>query len=309
MATGGPQFHDREGTKLMCQLCDMKVDICIYNCVECDIYMCDNCTKVHNRLKNNRDHNVLKDQHRPLPPPRAKTRCTTHPGEDVIFYCYTCVIFICSFCITSTHSNHKCSMIKQASDEMSAELQDHINDIKDNHITVLRSDVNKLEMCQEDNDKRHDSNVQNIKARTDKLVHEINKIQSKFIQESEKTTTEKKIRLSEQRDYVATKVEELESKCSNYNKVLTSGSDIDKIMARNEAVKLLGQHQEHVQQEIIQNSIFIPGENDITSLERSFGCVVGPEDGETSDADIFNSEPGKKEFATIWNQSNLQMKI
>ncbi|KAJ8299202.1 hypothetical protein KUTeg_023262 [Tegillarca granosa] len=297
MATGGFQVHDRGGKKLICGLCDTKVDTCVYKCLDCDVYMCDNCTRAHNRVKETRDHKILKDQHGPLPPSRAESKCTSHPGEDVVFYCHTCVIFICSFCITSNHSNHKCSMVKQASEDMSAELRDHLSNLKDNYISVLRSHVKRFENLQTSNKEQHESNVKNIQAQTDTIIQEIKNVQIMLIQESEKTTNKNKLRLSELHENVTKKVEELESKYSDFNKDLTSGSDIDKIMARNEVIELLEKYQSDFQQAKIHHSKFVPGEIDVTSIKKSFGLIDVVE-GDTSDNDFFYTEPVKADKST-----------
>ncbi|KAJ8299240.1 hypothetical protein KUTeg_023300 [Tegillarca granosa] len=301
MATGGFQVHDRVGKKLICELCDTKVDTCIYKCLDCEVYMCDICTRAHNRLKETRDHKILKDQHGPLPSSKAESRCKSHPGEDVIFYCHTCVIFICSFCITSNHNNHKCSMIKQASEEMSTELRVHLNNLKDNHITVLR----RFENLQTSNQEQHESNVKNIQALTDAIIQEIKNIQSMLIEESEKTTNENKFRLSELQDNVTKLVEELESQYLDFNKCLTSGSDIDKIMARNEVSELLETCQSNDRQVKMHHSRFIAGEIDVTSMKMSFGLIEVVE-GDTSDNDFFHTEPVKNKSSNTLSNVNVK---
>ncbi|KAJ8299200.1 hypothetical protein KUTeg_023260 [Tegillarca granosa] len=118
-----------------------------------------------------------------------------------------------------------------------------------------------------------------------------------LIQESEIRTNENKSRLSELQNNVTKKVEELERKYSDFNKVLTSGSDIDKIIARNEVIELLETYQsQYVQQAKIRQSKFVPGE--ITSIKMSFRLIEVVLDG-TSDNDVFHTEPVKDKSANM----------
>ncbi|KAJ8299646.1 hypothetical protein KUTeg_023706 [Tegillarca granosa] len=183
---------------------------------------------------------------------------------------------------------------------MSAELRDHLSNLKDNHITVLKSHVKRFENLQNSNQEQHESNVKNIQAQTDTIIQEIKSIQIMLIQESEKTTNENKSRLSELQDIVTIKVEELESKYSDFNKDLTSGCDIDKIMARNEVIALLEKYQSDVRQAKIHHSKFVPGEIDVTSIKKSFGLIEVIE-GDTSD-----NKPVKDKSANTLSNADLK---
>ncbi|KAJ8299645.1 hypothetical protein KUTeg_023705 [Tegillarca granosa] len=183
---------------------------------------------------------------------------------------------------------------------MSAELRDHLNNLKDNHISVLRSHVKRFENLKTSNQEQHESNVKNIQAQTDTIIQEIKNIQIMLIQESEKTTNENKSRLSELQDIVTIKVEELESKYSDFNKDLTSGCDIDKIMARNEVIALLEKYQSDVRQAKIHHSKFVPGEIDVTSIKKSFGLIEVIE-GDTSD-----NKPVKDKSANTLSNADLK---
>ncbi|CAH1785483.1 unnamed protein product [Owenia fusiformis] len=86
-------------------------------CMDCDEHLCQNCTKLHLRMKSSRHHkmilltgDVAKDvKHTIAALPERSVYCEKHPQEVLKYFCKDDSCVICSTCYVTTHSGHSCS--------------------------------------------------------------------------------------------------------------------------------------------------------------------------------------------------------
>ncbi|XP_022081708.1 E3 ubiquitin-protein ligase TRIM33-like [Acanthaster planci] len=103
------QFLQRDATKVMCQGCD-EGNEAISHCMDCGHYLCQECKKAHQRLAALRTHKLtslaeLSDETmtKPVSTKGYVSKCDSHPGQELCFYCNPCEQLICKVCSTSSH--------------------------------------------------------------------------------------------------------------------------------------------------------------------------------------------------------------
>ncbi|XP_070566922.1 tripartite motif-containing protein 2-like [Ptychodera flava] len=98
----------------LCQGCDENT--ALNKCLDCNIDLCQSCTKPHRTIPTTRNHKIMKlaecsETRSSNVQVDTKAYCSTHPGYVVKFYCDTCQVPICSECIEVTHNipshNHR----------------------------------------------------------------------------------------------------------------------------------------------------------------------------------------------------------
>ncbi|KAL3890491.1 hypothetical protein ACJMK2_002773 [Sinanodonta woodiana] len=134
-------------------------------CVVCEEAMCDDCVKVHRKLKVLKSHSILTMEEL-LNNPQNMMKfaegftCFDHEDEDLKFYCYNHKIACCGICYFQSHKT--CSKVRMLKEELPAllretktseiieelkKLQTHLKtciDVKESNIRDLESQVNGL---------------------------------------------------------------------------------------------------------------------------------------------------------------------
>ncbi|CAH1782164.1 unnamed protein product, partial [Owenia fusiformis] len=114
---------ESDSTIRHCDIClneDEKVKA-TSKCIDCDQYICKECTRVHSNIKALKDHKVIqitgddrKDTSALLEMiPKRMKFCTSHPDEQFKFYCRSCNEVLCRDCCITTHSGHKCENLNE----------------------------------------------------------------------------------------------------------------------------------------------------------------------------------------------------
>ncbi|CAH1789957.1 unnamed protein product [Owenia fusiformis] len=144
------QIHRQEEDEITGRLCDICMlddeRVCATSkCIDCNQYTCRVCSRAHKNIKAVQDHSII---------PIGKTGdkaiesithmfnkmqiCSSHPDEELNFYCRSCNDIVCSDCCRGTHSGHKyrklSKVIKQDIQdissliEISLQREEEIND-------------------------------------------------------------------------------------------------------------------------------------------------------------------------------------
>ncbi|ESP00800.1 hypothetical protein LOTGIDRAFT_140512, partial [Lottia gigantea] len=79
----------------VCNVCD-KGNQAVFQCFECDKYMCDVCKKCHDVFSSQHQVHKLKTSD-------SKSFCENHPDSVLEFYCKTCKCLICQQCLDDDH--------------------------------------------------------------------------------------------------------------------------------------------------------------------------------------------------------------
>ncbi|XP_072041839.1 uncharacterized protein [Amphiura filiformis] len=172
--------------KIVCTSCDVSDgNEAVARCLECDDFLCSNCSKTHKTLRSIRSHSVLslvelRSGKVSLVKKNKEEHCMEHTGQVLWFYCKTCDVPICRDCTVVEHptGSHelvkldiamtgqreeiqglvaKCQVVKKGVDEafqkvqkMQEELESTYNKVR-TAIDTKRHDVKKALMLMVDN--------------------------------------------------------------------------------------------------------------------------------------------------------------
>lgn len=269
---------DRE--ERICNLCDTKTDSELATCVNCNIQMCGICTKAHTRMKLTKDHRITYDGRTTLTPSQHGKICSTHSGEHVTFYCFSCNRLICPHCITSSHNGHKCSVIKTVTQEISEKLTAGLEKFKATKLTAIKSKIVEVEHLLNENNDVARLNTENIEKRRDELLDTVQRIAETFLNTNTTATGENGKQLA--KIYVSLKNEftEMERLYKEHAISFTSGSDLKVIMAFNTIQLALEMNDNpSVNEPNISFNKFLPGNTKWCSfLNILFGSLESEEE-------------------------------
>ena len=105
-------------------------------CRQCTEFICDNCVKIHQKMRVFSDHKVATLEElkvggtkqmlmKTTPPPKCKVH-----GEQVKIYCYDCRHLICRDCVIDDHAGHKYEFVKKAAPVIKQKLAEHLIPLK-----------------------------------------------------------------------------------------------------------------------------------------------------------------------------------
>ena len=113
------QVHKEGGC---CGVCAQQAT---HSCRECEILLCESCTRCHQTLPSSRSHmliNLDKSDDAKLFL-EAQTFCEIHKDEKLRFYCMPCDKAICRDCKLTDHEGHKTKNIFEVAEESRASLK------------------------------------------------------------------------------------------------------------------------------------------------------------------------------------------
>ena len=125
----------RGKVEAMCEQCAESKSVAF--CRQCTNFICDNCVKIHKKMKVFADHKVatleeLKEggaKQIPVkqgPPPMCKVH-----DEPKKIYCYECKQLICRDCILDDHTGHKYDFVKKAAPAIKEKLAERLAPLKE----------------------------------------------------------------------------------------------------------------------------------------------------------------------------------
>ena len=97
-------------------------------CVDCDFYLCKDCTAVHKKQRATKGHIMipLADLKKGGSQVEQKRYCSAHPKDEVKVYCRTCEEVICRDCTIVTHKQHDYTLIKDVREELAKKLKEQV---------------------------------------------------------------------------------------------------------------------------------------------------------------------------------------
>lgn len=122
--------------KVHCDVCKYrKVEIVAKDhCASCGINYCESCSKDHSKHCLFRNHSVIPVNQME----KTSLRCETHDAETVKYYCFTCMVPLCTVCAVSEHQRHE-----------TAELHTALGNKKEAVITGISSMSEKVATLEE----------------------------------------------------------------------------------------------------------------------------------------------------------------
>ena len=115
-------------------------------CRQCTEFICDNCVKVHKRMRLFSEHKVVMIEELKkggakqiliniAPPPKCKVH-----GEPVKIYCYECKHLICRDCVIDDHAGHKYEFVKKAAPAIKQKVAERLISLKVVHVNLCDAD-------------------------------------------------------------------------------------------------------------------------------------------------------------------------
>ena len=110
-------------------------NVALVYCVECQMKLCQNCERVHKRLRSSRLHKLIgigdkvdaEKLYQSLPP----TFCDQHHDEKLKLYCFDCKAAMCMMCYIKSHNGHKCSDVNEVVDEFRKQMASDVDNVAD----------------------------------------------------------------------------------------------------------------------------------------------------------------------------------
>ncbi|KAF5401671.1 B-box zinc finger [Paragonimus heterotremus] len=159
----------------------------IGNCKECDVWLCGECLKGHNRMPPLRSHSITM---LPKTGNQDGLRCETHPHEALECFCEACGILTCRDCQLSVHRDHgshrwvgeKANILTSSLEESMKRLEQCQNKLAGScQIALAASTSTKddsflgsVEKTRLAIEARASSLILRIRSRTDALIKELN---------------------------------------------------------------------------------------------------------------------------------------
>ncbi|CAH8487608.1 unnamed protein product [Schistosoma turkestanicum] len=159
----------------------------IGHCEECDIWLCGECLKGHNRMPPLRNHNITllsKSEH------LGSLRCEAHPNEALECFCEACGVLTCRDCQLSVHRDHGSHRwVGEKAVQLKAPLEEGIQNLKEsgkklssallcatNARTCMEdSFIYSVEKARQDIKSRTSSLIDCIQNRSECLLNELDK--------------------------------------------------------------------------------------------------------------------------------------
>ena len=100
-------------TQLKCDECDVDNDPVVALCIECELYLCQDCNKVHS--KKNRTHDIVSLSS--ILPTEEVVYCPEHQKNELDYYCKTCDKIVCLYCTVKDHVGHTHDIVEKTASE------------------------------------------------------------------------------------------------------------------------------------------------------------------------------------------------
>ncbi|CAH8509051.1 unnamed protein product [Schistosoma guineensis] len=165
----------------------------IGHCEDCDIWLCGECLKGHNRMPPLRNHNITllsKSEH------LGSLRCEAHPNEALECFCEACGVLTCRDCQLSVHRDHGSHRwVGEKAVQLKAPLEEGIQNLKESgkklssallcatsaRTCMEDSFIFSVEKARQDIKSRTSSLIDCIQNRSECLLNELDKKADTYI--------------------------------------------------------------------------------------------------------------------------------
>lgn len=132
-----------------CSGCENGHNMASHRCMECQEFLCDDCTLAHQRVKFTREHEILSlekfvDRTNPKED-SVNVTCTKHSTENIDMYCKTCDLLTCKECRRTTdhEGGHEIVSLQTAVDSIKPTLLSLL-DATQKNIPALQKSVYEI---------------------------------------------------------------------------------------------------------------------------------------------------------------------
>ena len=181
--------HKPEGeTELKCDECGDDNDPVVALCVDCELYLCQDCNKAHG--KKNKTHDIVSLRlvtggEGAGQPTRKVLFCPIHQKNELDYYCKTCDKIVCLYCTVKDHVGHTHDIVGKTASEHRNVLRKIITPVDEMIENLSKAEANIV------------STQEKIKEQANEIDQEIDKCYYEQLQELNKHHKQLKKQLHE----------------------------------------------------------------------------------------------------------------
>jgi len=271
--------QDKEGqAPVSCQLCEILVDKINWKCITCDYLLCENCCKLHKKIKSSNKHMIVDFKDIGLYQEQSENisnlkniNCRVHNGQNSCFFCTNCELPVCILCIEESHSDHPFKHINKGYEITVDKLKALSSDIDDD-IGKLTAGMNL--MVEAVGNVSKDKEKDKIRSQGDALVDAFNLLTAKHLNELDQRWDKHSKSIQEWMKCSKKRKEELETRNQYLKEVVQSGDHNTLFRVIEEENEIHRQQIKSVNPKLSTVVEFIPGEMNLSVIEKLFGCLV-----------------------------------
>lgn len=276
-----------------CSGCENGRNIAANRCLQCQEFLCGDCTLAHRRVKITREHEILSleefvDRTNPKDDSSFIT-CANHNTEDIDMYCKTCDLLTCKECRrTVDHEGHEIVSLQNAVDSTKPTLLSLLDATQKNIPTLQRSVYEIIKVYGRWQNKIDDISWQ-IRRTSRRLIQAIKEREHQLLKELNTIKDNRCSVLVKQKEEIERNLVCTIDGCDFSEEILKQGRDADILMVNNLICQRLCELQE-IKTDGDLNSVkigFDPDERPILeAIKDAFGSIsVGHEPPEQVNED------------------------
>ena len=130
-------------------LCRKLETVAINFCVECQQYLCEQCSEGHVSMNSSKSHHLISLGDQSELKRRLKFsgthQCDKHDGKRLEIYCMDCKVAVCTVCFLKEHKHHDGSDMMEFVEEQTNQISENVDAIGKLSVEVNRQ-IEKLEL-------------------------------------------------------------------------------------------------------------------------------------------------------------------
>ncbi len=140
-------------------------------CLNCKLFMCENCTDTHRKWGGFRDHEVVSVSKVEAESISVMSSCQKHTLMEANIYCNTCFNVICSDCTASLHKGHDYHLVDTIFEKHRKQLVSNLEHLKQ-MLSKVEEDLTNIDLKAKDIDMKKSTVETDIHREIDQL-HQI----------------------------------------------------------------------------------------------------------------------------------------
>ena len=291
-----------------CSGCEIGQNMASHRCMECQEFLCADCTLAHRRVKFTREHEILSleefvDRTNPKEDSSFLT-CVKHNTENVDMYCKTCDLLTCKECRrTADHEGeHEIISLQKAVDSTKPTLQSLLEATQKNIPALQKSVYEIIKVYGRWQNKIDDVSWQ-IRRTSRRLIQAVKEKEHQLLKELNTIRDNRSTVLVNQKEEIERRLVCTIDGCDFSDEILKQGKDVDILAVNTLICERLCELQEsktegglnHVKVE------FDPDERPILeAIKDTFGSIsVGHEPAEQASSEKANESTDKSQLSSL----------
>ena len=290
-----------------CSGCENGQNLASHRCMECQEFLCGDCTQAHRRVKFTREHEILSleefgDRTNPVED-STFVPCVKHSDENVDMYCKTCGLLTCKECRRTTdhETGHDIVSIQNAVDSTKPALLSLLDATQKNIPTLQKSVYEIIKVYGRWQNKIDDVSWQ-IRRTSRRLIEAVKEKEHQLLKELNTIRDNRAAVLVSQKEEIERNLVCTIDGCDFSEEILKQGKDADILAVNSLVCKRLCELQENKTEGGL-NSVkvgFDPDERPILeAIKDTFGSIsVGHEPAEQASGEKGNESTDKSQLTS-----------